>query len=243
MKPAISLALAVLLSACGAVKGLSPDAPKSAPAQPAAVIDHHGAGPLLSDVQAGKDVVIHIHQPVRPGAPGGGNGRPRSPAAETPGGPPPPWPVSQLATIHELREALRAHEGLSLRPYTLRGEIHECYGSLGSDGLPKSSEECERQLAEKMRVALDDARVFVGGAAWARLTPRRRAVVAELAYMTGRPRLEKFVRFRAALRGRDYRAAAAELQDSPALIADVGQRRVDDLKERLLEGAGAERRF
>lgn len=136
-----------------------------------------------------------------------------------------------------LAGALREREGLRLEPYVLGGLVHECYGALGSDGRRKTVAECEARLAADMATALADARDFAGAAAWARLTPKRRAAVGELAYMVGAPRLAKFKDLRAALRALDYRRAAAALLDSPPLIEDVGLPRVAAMAERLRDGS------
>ena len=241
----------ILLLGCGAAervlpapqRHIGPPAPVATPTaapprETAQVIEHAGSGPLLSGVEAGENITINVYQGAQPRTPQlpPESRAPKAPQTPEAGRPAPIDPISQLTTHGELRGSLTAHEGLSQQPYTLRGELHECYGSLGSDGTWKSSEQCEQELQRDMETALADARVFVGGVTWALLSPRRRAVVAELAFMTGRTNLQKFKRFRQALRALNYQAAANELQDSPKLIQDVGQARVDDLKERLIHG-------
>ena len=267
MRTASLMAAALLsgCGAAGGFPEAPPPPPASGfepPAPPPPAIEHRGGGPLLSAVEAGGDIAVHVHHhyharppadtgttaadPATQAAAGGRQPLDGRRADTEPGGfVPRPVPDGAPAALHppaaperrELAGALRAHEGLRLEPYSIGGRAHECYGSLGSAGRARTIGECERLLEEDMASALADARIFTGGAAWSRLAPRQRAAVAELAYMVGRGRLLKFRDLRAALRAGDWRGAAEALRDSPPLVEDVGSRRVEDLAERLLDGA------
>ena len=148
---------------------------------------------------------------------------------------PPPDPYDLDEAIASATEAIKRHEGYSEVPYILHGEIHICYGHYVTGAIPKSltSEDCEALLLSDTEWSVAVAQDFVGGAT---VSNEQMGVVIELAYILGRHKLNEFVNLRGAIAVSDWEAAAMELQDS--LLPDddqLGQSRVDNMKERLLK--------
>lgn len=83
-------------------------------------------------------------------------------------------------------------------------------------------DEAEALLAVDLVDCEDIARGFVGGPTWAALSDERRAVLMDMAMM-GAAKLYGFVKLRAAIQRQDWRAAAAEIEDS-AYCRQVGRR-------------------
>ena len=129
---------------------------------------------------------------------------------------------------------IRQHEGLRLTVYddktgepivpgyTVRGHATVGYGTrLDNGGITEA--EAQALLAERLHVAKCDARDYVGGLTWSRLDPARQAVLIDMAYKLGGPRLGGFVQMRYALEALDFDCAAEEMLAS--LWADqVGDR-------------------
>ena len=86
-------------------------------------------------------------------------------------------------------------------------------------------------FAEGIRQASQDAQHFLGNECFASLTHERQAVVIEMAYQLGLPRLSTFVRFRAALRDRNFQKARVEMLDSR--WAQQTPRRAHTLADRM----------
>ena len=130
-----------------------------------------------------------------------------------------------MTTHRELAARLiRDGEGLRLKVYddatgkpvkagdTLIGHPTIGYGrNLAGRGIDK--DEAEALLAADLAVIEETARGFIGGHVWAALNDARRAVLMDMAMM-GAVKLYGFVRLRAAIQRQDWRAAAAEIEDS-----------------------------
>jgi len=261
MRTAASLAAALLLTACGAGelrRPAPPPAPAAAEEAPAAAraIDHRGAGPLLSGVQAGGDIAVHVHHhhhhhASRPGATAAG-GAPQA-ARPAPAGTPPLHarrpekrqsharpsaatlgiPAASAPGGARHFDAERAALAGALREREgLRLEPYVLGGLVHECYGALGSDGRRKTVAEcEARLAADMATALADARDFAG------AAVGELAYMVGAPRLAKFKDLRAALRALDYRRAAAALLDSPPLIEDVGLPRVAAMAERLRDGS------
>lgn len=76
------------------------------------------------------------------------------------------------------------------------------------------ADEAEALLAADLVTADETARAFVGPTIWQALSDARRAVLVDMAHNLGAYRLYDFSRLRAAIMRQDWRAAAAEIEDS-----------------------------
>lgn len=95
---------------------------------------------------------------------------------------------------------------------TLIGHPTIGYGrNLAGKGL--EDDEAEALLAVDLVDCEEIARAFVGPVVWLALSDARRAVLMDMAMM-GAPRLYGFVRLKAAIMRQDWKAAAAEIEDS-----------------------------
>ncbi len=96
--------------------------------------------------------------------------------------------------------------------YTMVGHPTIGYGrNLAGKGI--DDEEADALLAADLVDVEEAARGFIGGPTWAALNDARRAVLMDMAMM-GAAKLYGFVRLRAAIQRQDWRAAAAEIEDS-----------------------------
>lgn len=86
-----------------------------------------------------------------------------------------------------------------------------------------SDDEVDALLAADLPVDEEIARGFIGGQVWLALGDARRAVLIDMAHNMGPTRLYGFVKLRAAIQRQDWRAAAAEIEDS-AYCRQVGRR-------------------
>jgi lysozyme len=139
-------------------------------------------------------------------------------------------------TATDLAAALiRQHEGLRLTVYddktgdpivagyTVQGHPTIGYGARldGADGI--TAADAETLLTERLHVAKHDAREYVGGLTWQRLNAPRQAVLIDMAYNLGAPKLGMFVQLRYALESLDFDCAASEMSDS-LWARQVGER-------------------
>lgn len=100
-------------------------------------------------------------------------------------------------------------------------------------------DEAEALLAVDLVDCEDIARGFVGGPTWAALSDERRAVLMDMAMM-GAAKLYGFVKLRAAIQRQDWRAAAAEIEDSAYFrqVKRRGIRNRDIMRTGHIETAG-----
>lgn len=128
--------------------------------------------------------------------------------------------------------SVKQHEGRHLRLYTdTEGKLSIGYGrNLSDNGITQV--EAELMLAHDLDVAYREAL-----AAWpwlAKQTEARQAVVVEMAYNLGVPKLRGFGRFLEALRMGRYGEAAQEMLDSRWHQQTKGRART--LAERMRRG-------
>ena len=81
---------------------------------------------------------------------------------------------------------------------------------------------------EDLRLACRDAAIWLGDPVWLAMDDVRKAVVADFSFNVGLSTMNKFVRLRAALIGKDYAAAAASMRQSKwyGQVGDRGPRLV-----------------
>lgn len=144
--------------------------------------------------------------------------------------------------------SIRAHEGYSATPYRCPAGEWTIGDGINIDSMPLPSyyktigqlldfisdpnthqKWFEKRFAEAER----GAKVFAGDA-WEGLSEARRAVLVELAYWLGHPRLTGFVDFRAAVQAGHWVRAEAALLDS--LLARQVPGRTKTLASRILDG-------
>jgi lysozyme len=88
---------------------------------------------------------------------------------------------------------------------------------------------CQHAFANDYAVACANAAKVIGSETWRGLNAPRQAVLADMAFNIGAPRLEGFAKMLAAIRRSDWTGAAAELLDS-AYAHQVGGRAVKNAK-------------
>lgn len=139
--------------------------------------------------------------------------------------PPPPGtyqtePESRR-TLEVARELISDHEGLVLKPYKdTVGKTTIGYGrNLADNGITPMEAEILRE-ADLWRAYRTAARLTPG---FHTLSAQRQAVITDMAFNLGEPRLRRFVRFFAALGRQDFKTAAAEMVDS-RWYTQVGRR-------------------
>ena len=123
--------------------------------------------------------------------------------------------------LKSLTHQLKVHEGVKKFPYTdTVGKLTIGVGrNLDDRGL--SDSEVDHLLQNDLRLAAFELDAAVPD--WWRLTNNRRAVLVDMVFNLGRPRLLTFKNFLAALKACDYHKAAAEMLDSK-WAQQVGQR-------------------
>jgi lysozyme len=139
--------------------------------------------------------------------------------------PPPPGtyqtePESRR-TLEMARELISDHEGLKLKMYKDSvGKTTIGYGrNLQDNGITRLEAEMLREA--DLISAYEIARRLTPG--FQHLSAPRQAVVVDMAFNLGEPRLRQFVRFFAALGRQDFKTAAAEMVDS-RWYTQVGRR-------------------
>lgn len=132
----------------------------------------------------------------------------------------PPAPPQPEAIVIA-RRLISDHEGLVLHPYKdTVGKVSIGYGrNLDDRGISRLEAEVLREsdLAEAYRIARRQARRF------SQMNPARQAVLVDMAFNLGEPRLSGFKKMFAALERLDYATAAAEMRDS-RWYGQVGRR-------------------
>ena len=204
-------------------------------------ITQHANGTVLVIGDTTGDVTVTVYPPgadVQPPPPGdepdAGSGD------NTEGGP----GETEPTLAEELLGSVIEREGWETEPYDHAGHEHICVGHLtGGGAQPLSNEECISVTAADMEIAMGDALTFAGADAWERMSPTRKAVVAELALILGLPKLiglpphPGFTELQAAIRAGDYRQAALEiwLSNLPKTADEggIGRDRTLDLMERM----------
>lgn len=141
--------------------------------------------------------------------------------------PPPPGtyqearPTPASRTLEVARELISDHEGLKLKMYKDSvGKTTIGYGrNLQDNGITRLEAEMLREA--DLIIAYEIARRLTPG--FQHLSAQRQAVVVDMAFNLGEPRLRRFVRFFAALGRQDFKTAAAEMADS-RWYTQVGRR-------------------
>lgn len=138
-----------------------------------------------------------------------------------------------------LRESIKSHEGLRLKPYRCSmGHLTIGYGwNLDDNPLPQdiqanldvsgfiTHEMAERLLDVSINTATDAAkRIFTG---FDSLSEAKQEVLIEMAFQLGEGTLSRFAKLRHAVAIRDYEGAAKEMKDS--LWYKQTPQRVEDL--------------
>ncbi len=146
------------------------------------------------------------------------------------------------------RQQIKRHEGLRLKPYAdTVGKLTIGYGhNLSGNGI--SQKVAEKVFREDYLVAEADARLTCGNSLWGELNRPRRAVLVNMAFNLGLPRLKRFKRMiralefsvgcRAAGRSAYYALAAKEMLDSKWSREDVPTRSFE-LAEQMRTGRWA----
>lgn len=139
-------------------------------------------------------------------------------------------------TRAQIAASVRRHEGLRLKPYTdTTGHLSIGYGrNLTGRGI--TAHEAEWLLQEDVTRAHDE---LVAAHPWvARLSPPRLAVLVEMVYNLGLPRLNMFVPTLALIAAGDYARAGGRLKRSK-WASQVGGR-ADRLIAQLVTGEWAD---
>lgn len=131
-----------------------------------------------------------------------------------------------------LRQSLKAHEGLRLKPYTCTaGALSIGYGrNLEDRGISQS--EADLMLENDIAECVAELHRAIPG--WQKHDSVRQNVLVEMVFNMGMPRLLTFRKMLAALDALDYATAAKELLDS-RYATQVGKR-AETLAERLRTG-------
>ena len=114
--------------------------------------------------------------------------------------------------VEDLRTRVKRHEGLSLEPYA-DSEGH-CTIGYGHKIGPITRQEAERLLTVDLANAAAETRNCISPEVWNFLDPLRREILMEMTFQMGARGLKKFRRMLAALKKKDYHAAADEMLDS-----------------------------
>lgn len=133
------------------------------------------------------------------------------------------------------RQQLKRHEGLRLLPYAdTVGKVTIGYGhNLSDNGI--SQQVAEQVFREDYLAAEEDARTAFSKAYFhGRINRPRHAVLVNMAFNLGLPRLKRFKRMIRALKLGKYAAAAREMLDS-RWARQVGHRAVE-LAEQMRTG-------
>jgi lysozyme len=131
----------------------------------------------------------------------------------------------------ELVASVKRHEGLRLKPYRDSvGLLTIGYGR-NLDQVGITADEAERMLEGDLRRAYYEAARLPG---WDGLTPARQAVMVEMAYNLGYPRLLRFSQALGAVEAGDYDEAARQMLAS-RWAAQVGLR-ATTLAEQMRKG-------
>ena len=152
-----------------------------------------------------------------------------------------PEPAPAIA-LDTLRDSLMEWEDLRIEPYDLFGAWHVCVGHRtggpgADDHRPHTVQECLALLETDMTEALAGAERVAGAETWAALSPARRAVLAELAYILGEEGLAGFGNTIEAVRAGDFGRAGDEVILSLLPRQDqIGPGRTRDLASRMRAG-------
>lgn len=111
-------------------------------------------------------------------------------------------------------QQIKIDEGLRLEPYLdTEGLLTIGYGrNLEHNGI--TEDEAEYLLKNDLRVAQKDAEAFATTSVWLTLDSPRRAVLINMAFNLGLPRLNHFKKFKQAIHDHDYHEAARQMLDS-----------------------------
>lgn len=125
-------------------------------------------------------------------------------------------------------ELTKQFEGFKKGWYTINGRKTIGYGFELSNPVVKKllprdvvlgrrrleKDEADKIFSEVYKQAEKDARSFVGNKTFNKLSPKRQAVVKDMAYNLGSSRLGKFEKFREALQRGDFNRASQEMKSS-----------------------------
>jgi lysozyme len=134
-----------------------------------------------------------------------------------------------------LYESIKRHEGFSLRPYQCTAGATTIGWGRNLDAIGVSVDIAEQMLAEDIERAIRDAISWIGlPGAIERLSEARQAVIIEMAFNLGLPRLMTFKKFKAAVIIEDWNWAADEMLSSR--WADQVKSRAVRLAEQMRSG-------
>lgn len=113
-----------------------------------------------------------------------------------------------------LIDMLKRHEGFRTFPYKdTAGILTIGYGrNLEQCGI--SEKEAEYMLRNDIDRAVEDVKSLIGDEAYEFLGSTRQAVLVNMCFNLGKPRLAKFKKMFAAIRNHNYELAAAEMLNS-----------------------------
>lgn len=131
------------------------------------------------------------------------------------------------------KDSVKIHEGLRLNPYRCTaGKLTIGYGhNIEDNGI--SNDVADYILDEDLRASAREATYAIDN--FHELNEHRQAVLIEMAFALGLPRLRGFVKMIKAVSQHDYQEAAEELLDSK-WAREVGKRALV-LSEKMREGA------
>lgn len=133
--------------------------------------------------------------------------------------------------LDKIKEILRRHEGLSLKPYIDRGNIAIGYGrNLTVNGI--SLKEAELMLEDDIFIAINNLNKVLPNASKA--SENRRIAVTDMMYNLGPGTFNEFQKFIKAFNEEKWDLAADEMMDSKAAV-DLPQRYIE-LSEMIRKG-------
>jgi len=114
----------------------------------------------------------------------------------------------------EYLDQIKRDEGLRLHPYTCTaGKLTIGYGR-NLDEVGITEQEAHILLTEDIKNARKDAQSFASIEVWPRLSPTRQAVLINMAFNLGLPKLRMFKRFHNYLTKGRFDLASVEMLDS-----------------------------
>lgn len=133
--------------------------------------------------------------------------------------------MTSYAAPPELVALIKKHEGFRSRVYQdINGRWTVGYGRNVSD-VGVSVPEAEYLLTNDIEIAAHQAAGVVGDAVFSALNPARQAAIVDICFNVGAQRLSLFVKFLAAIRDSNWKAAHDELLNSK-WASQVGGRSV-----------------
>ena len=141
--------------------------------------------------------------------------------------------------MEELYEQLKIDEGVVYEIY----EDHLGYPTFGvghlildtdeeygkPSGTPVSEDRVRECFERDITIAIEECKILYGSVFWDGLQGEVKSILVNMMFNLGRPRLSKFLKFKAALLDGNYRKAANEGRDS------LWYRQVTNRAERLMK--------